>query len=377
MNTLEILLSKRWILKSEEKELYYQVKDDVGKYQEFLVEKTGYQLIVNPYLVKLEKIPAYPQSWMGIMEFREKTDYIFFCYVLMFLEDKENEEQFVLSELTEYLQSRCKELEVDWTLFVLRRSIIRVMKFCEQSGMLHVDDGSEEAFSKDYTSEVLYENTGVSKYFVKNFTRDIQNYEKPSDFEKEEWIDVDEDRGVVRRHRVYRGLLMSMGLFRTEETEEDFAYIRHYRNMISNDFSKYFDADLQVYKGSAFLVLGEDSRLGRRFPEDKVLSDILLLCFDLIRERFQTQEMYLKMNEEMVIPKEEFIHVAEECHEKYAEGFSKEYREMITSEFVKRIMEYMEELAFIRIEERVVHLYPSGAKIVGRYPEKFISRMDR
>lgn len=371
MNVLEVLLSKRWILKSREKELYYQVKDEMEKYQEFLVEKLGYQLIMNPYLIKLEKIPSVSQPWMGILEFKEKTDYIFFCYVLMFLEDKENDDQFVLSNLTEYIQGRCEEVKVDWTLFGLRRSLIRVMKFCEQVGMISVDDGSEEAFSKDYTTEVLYSNTGVSKYFVKNFTRDIQKFEEPSDFYQEEWIDLDEDRGVIRRQRVYKGLLMSMGLLRTEETEEDFAYIRNYRNMIGQDFSKYFDADLQVYKGSAFLVLGEDSRMGRRFPEDKILSDILLLCFDLIRERFSQKEFYLQINEELVIPKEEFIHVIEECHEKYAKGFSKEYREMLTSEFVKRVMEYMEELAFIWRDERMVHLHPAAGKIVGRYPEQF------
>lgn len=372
MNTLETLLSKRWILKAREKEAYYQVKDEVGKYQEFLVEKVGLQVISNPYLVKLEKIPAYPQTWMGILDFKEKTDYIFFCYVLMFLEDKENEEQFVLSELTEYVQSRCREVSADWTLFGLRRSLIRVMKFCEQSGMLNVNDGNEEAFSKDYTSEVLYENTGVSKYFVKNFTRDVKEYERPSDFGKEEWIDVDEDRGVVRRQRVYRGLLLSMGLLRTEETEEDFAYIRHYRNMIANDFSKYFDADLQVYRGSAFLVTGESSRMGRRFPEDKALSDISLLCFDLVREHIAGKERYQKKNEELLLPKEEFVRMLEECHNRYAKGFIKEYREMLTTEFVKRVTEYLEELAFLRVEDRLVHLHPACGKIVGRYPEKFL-----
>ena len=31
MRALEILLSKRWILKNREKELYYQIKDEIGK----------------------------------------------------------------------------------------------------------------------------------------------------------------------------------------------------------------------------------------------------------------------------------------------------------------------------------------------------------
>lgn len=36
-------------------------------------------------------------------------------------------------------------------------------------GILNLNDGSEENFARDDTSEVLYENTGVSRYFMKKF----------------------------------------------------------------------------------------------------------------------------------------------------------------------------------------------------------------
>ena len=48
MNTLEKLLSNRWFVKAQDKEGYYQVKDDVGEYRTFLTEKLGYHAIVNP-----------------------------------------------------------------------------------------------------------------------------------------------------------------------------------------------------------------------------------------------------------------------------------------------------------------------------------------
>ena len=51
MNTLETLLDRRWILKSRDRDLYYQVKDDLGGLRKFVTEKLGYPLIVNPYLV--------------------------------------------------------------------------------------------------------------------------------------------------------------------------------------------------------------------------------------------------------------------------------------------------------------------------------------
>lgn len=371
MNVLETLLSKRWILKNKEKELYYQAKDEVGKVKDFLVDKLGYQVIVNPYLIKVEKIPAQPENWMGIREFKEKEDYIFLCYILMFLEDKEAQEQFVLSALTEYIQAQCKEFQVDWTTYQYRRSLIRVMKFCVQSGMLNVDDGNEESFAKDYTSEVLYENTGVSRYFVKNFTTDISAYSNPQDFQGEEWIDVDMDRGIVRRQRVYRRLLMSMGFVRNEISEEDYIYIRNYRNPVQTDFAKYFDCDLQVYKSGAYLIMGEESRLGRCFPEERTVSDIALLCCGILRKTILDRPSGVPADEQVIMPMEEFDGIIEKCKELYGHGFIKSYRELTTLEFVAEVKNYMEEIELIEINGNQVCISPVTGRIVGAYPKDF------
>ena len=279
MNILEILLNRRWILKSRERELYYQVKEALasGGEKKFLREKLGYQIIVNQHMIKVEKLPAAAENWMGISEFSDTIEYEFFCIVLMFLEDKEAEEQFVLSNLTEYVQSQYEKEQVDWTVYRYRRHMIRVIKYCVSCGILNVNDGNEESFVKDNAGEVLYENTGVSRYFMKNFTQDIMALNMPEDFQKEEWIDVDEDRGVVRRQRVYRRILMSAGLYKDADTEEDFAYVRNYRNMIESDLAEWLDCELHVHRSSAYLVLGENSRLGRTFPEENTLSDVVLL----------------------------------------------------------------------------------------------------
>jgi uncharacterized protein (TIGR02678 family) len=371
MTVLEILLNKRWILKSREKELYYKVKDDIGEIKRFLTEKLGYQLIVNPYLIKVEKIPAEPQNWMGILDFKDKTDYLFFCYVLMFLEDKETEEQFVLSELTEYIQSQCKEIVVDWTIFQQRRCLIRVIKYCAESGMLAVNDGDEEEFARDYSSEVLYENTGVSRYFMKNFTTDIMSYTAPSDFEKAEWLDVKEDRGIVRRQRVYRSILMSMGMFKTEETEEDFAYIRNYRKMISGELEELLDCELQIHRTSAFLILGERCRLGRTFPEENTVSDIVLLCCGLLQKEIKNGNIQVPADECICLSAEQYEQILEKCKSIYGKGFNKTYREKTTAEFTREIAAYMEELQLIRKDGREVCLSTVIGKIAGEYPADF------
>lgn len=373
MNVLEILLNRRWILKSRDRELYYQVKEKLasGEEKKFLREKLGYQVIVNPYLIKVEKMPAVPENWMGILDFKEPVEYVFFCLVLMFLEEKEAEEQFVLSELTEYVQSQYEGEQIDWTVYRYRRHMIKVMKYCTACGLLNIDDGSEEGFARDYTGEVLYENTGASRYFMKNFTQDIMGYHSPEDFEKEEWIDVNEDRGIVRRQRVYRRLLMSMGMYKDSDSEEDFAYVRNYRNIIQGELSELFDCELQVHRNSAFLILNENSHLGRCFPEENTLSDIVLLFNRILQEKLQTGEIQVPLNEQISIPREAFQRFAEECRERFGAAWNKTYREMTFGEIYREMADYMKELMLIEEKQDEIVIRQAAGKITGVYPADF------
>lgn len=371
MNALEVLMSRRWILKSRDRELYYEMKDGIGEIKKFLTEKAGYQVIVNPYLIKAEKIPAKAESWMGIQEFTDPVEYAFFCLILMFLEDKEAEEQFVLSELTEYVQGNYQEAQVDWTVYSYRRHLIKVMKYCVEAGILDVDDGSEENFAKDAGSEVLYENTGASRYFMRNFTQDIMGYTDASDFQKAEWIGMDEERGIVRRHRVYRSLLMSPGIWRTEENEEDFAYVKNYRNMIQGDLETYIPCELQVYKSSAYLILGEECRMGRTLPEENTMSDILLLLGQLVREKVDQGAYEPRMNETIRISEEELRSLIEECRKRFGKGFGKTYRRMTTGEFYQEVSSCLFDLEFAERRRENVFLRPVLGRLIGKYPADF------
>jgi len=373
MKALEVLLSKRWILKSRDRELYYSVRDELPKFKSFLIEKLGFQVVVNSYLIKLEKIPAVAENWMGIKEFSDKMEYVIFMTVLMFLEEKDMGEQFVLSELTEYIQTTVEVESIDWTVYRSRKYLVKVMKYLVSEGILEINDGSEEDFQKDGISEVLYENTGVSRNFVKNFTRDISNFKGMADFYDGDFIDTDEDRGIVRRQRVYRKLLLSAGLYRNENTEEDFNYIRNFRGIIANDFEGLFDCNLHIHKSSAYLVINEGSRLGRAFPEESTLSDIVLLVNDLILNRIGENKLTPAVDESIILSLESFNELIEEAKRLYGNGFAKTYRDMTTKEICSVVTEYMLELGFIEYIGNDVKINPIVGKVAGRYPKDFES----
>lgn len=211
MRELEMLLDRRWILKSEDKDHYYKVRDAIGEIRKFATEKIGCQIIENSLLVKMEKIPAVPESFMGIGEFTSQEEYAFLCILLMFLEDKDAQDQFILSQLTEYIASNMPKGAVDWTLYSNRRKLVKVLRYASVQGILKVTDGSDDVFMDEQSGEVLYENTGASRYFMRNFSRDILEYRTPADFKESEWFEMDEVRGIVRRHRVYNRLLFLWG----------------------------------------------------------------------------------------------------------------------------------------------------------------------
>ena len=162
MKALEILFNRRWVLKSEDKDLYYQIRDAVGEVRKYTTEKLGCQIIDNSMLVKMEKIPVIPETFMGIQSFTSKEEYVYLCILLMFLEDKDAQEQFVLSQLTEYMTAVMPGEITDWTVYTNRRRLIRVLRYVVGQGMVTVTDGTDDLFMDDVSGEVLYENTGAS-----------------------------------------------------------------------------------------------------------------------------------------------------------------------------------------------------------------------
>lgn len=373
MRELEVLLDQRWVLKSEDKELYYKVRDSIGEIRWFATEKLGCQVLENSLLVKLEKIPAIPEDFMGIGDFTSQEEYAFMCVLLMFLEDKDPEDQFILSQLTEYIAANLPGEPIDWTLYTRRRHLVKVLRYAVSQGMLHITDGSDDVFMDEASGEVLYENTGASRYFMRSFSRDIMEYQKPEDFQESDWFEIGEERGIVRRHRVYKRLLFSVGLYSGSGMEEDFEYLKYYGRRLAEDLEQNFDCQLHIHKGSAFLLPGGDCHIGNDFPGNNAISDILLLCCAKIREKVQSGIWEPRYDETILVDRLDFERMLKELKEESGAGFTKQYREKTDSEFVREVLDAMERWMMAKriAKEQQVIIYPAAGKLSGRYPEDF------
>lgn len=372
MNELHELLNKRWIVRSRDKELYYKLKDASGDLRKFLSDKLGYQIIINPYVIKVVKTPGYAEPWMGIQEFESVMEYRIFCWLLIFLEDMEPNAKFVLSEICEFVQMQTTRDELDWTLRKHRGWLVNVIRFCIEQGIIDVYDGNQEEFGRNRESEALFGNLGTSKYFMRMFTQDIMTYETPKDFERSDWIDADETRGIVRRNRVYRRLALSMGMYRTDEDDADFDYVKSQRSLIEHDFQQFFNCHLDVHSSSAYLVISDEDTFGKSMPVKNMECDIIVLWNSHIREELEAERLTLNKFEILSLSKEELEISIEKMRQKYKKTFSKGYRDLTTKSFVETVIKSLIHYGFIKenTDTGYYHVYPIVGKINGTLVER-------
>lgn len=367
MNNIEILLEKRWILKEQDREQYYKIKDNIKELRSFFQEKLGYNLIVHQQFIRLDKVPGKPEPWMGIQEFTSKEEYEMFCYALVFLEDKEIEEQFILSHLTEFIQLQLGVNEDFWLKFTHRKMFVNVLKFCIKERLIIQDDGNSDSFVQNQDVEVLFENTGLSRYFMRSFTTDVFEFQTPMDVMLIDLFDSQQDRGVMRRQRIYRRLLLSCGIYREDEANDDFSYIRHYRKRIENDFNQLFPCELQVYKSSAFLILDEEIKVGQYFPKGNALDELVLICCSQIRKGIKNKDYQVNEYEIYEETKEKIKKRLQLVISKQMDYLPSTYRQKKKEQLIDMVYSRLEDIGFMEeIEDKVI-FYPVVAKITGEF----------
>lgn len=371
---LRILMEKFWILRLEEPETYQLIREREKVLKRYVEEKFGFDVIVHQHFIKLEKIPVETKSWMGIQDFQEPRDYAIFCCALAFTENHTVDEQFLLSDICEDIKDMYPgEIALDWTNYNHRRSLVRVIKKMEQLSILKPVEGQIDHFAMDEELEVLYETTIYARYFMRSYPKDLFEYDSVEEILKSEWDRHETDE---RRKRVYRKLMISPVVYRESEDDPDFAYIRNYRNRLSDDIEEHTLFRLEVFKNAALLVSDERKQELTLFPDQKAIMDVSLHFASYIREnkeRFQPNELgSIRMTSIM------FEQTVKEIHSIYGKGWSKQYREGSIKTTMNELIQNLLDWEMVTIEEETgaYLIRPLLGRISGKYPKKFLEEME-
>ena len=365
------LLESFIILKSKDRDKYYEIKDNIDENMSFIKDKLGYDLIIKEDFIKLEKIPSEPKSFMGIPGFTEIEEYIFFMILLMFLEDKNKEEQFVLSNLTEYISINYTNQKVEWTNFKTRKNLINVIKAAINIGIIEKNDGDEESFQKDENMDVLFENTGISRYIVRNFKSDIQNINSYE--ELLESNDLYFDKSSKRRNSVYRNLLLCPIVYNKGVDDSEYDYIKKYRGSINKELEENLNWSMDVHKNGALIVLKNPTNVKDTFPNQnkKGESEITLIINDKLHNMIKNAELEIKDNDTIIISNERFKNILLNIRKEEGHGFIKKFRECSDEFFIECIKEYMADFSMIIEDEENTIIMPLVSKVIGKYPKDY------
>lgn len=385
ITSLDILLENFWILKDFDTEKYEKIRSNLTEDEiKFIKQKLGYKLIINSYLIKLEKIPGLPREYMGLEDFNTKHEYFFLCMILLFLEDKARNEQFILSNLIEFIQNSVVNMElndliVDFNIFKQRQLMVKVLKFVRELGFIKLYDGDENKFAESISNDALYEVTGMSKYFARNFTSNILDCNTYMDIYENEMLGLKQDIGLERRQRVYRRLVMENIVYKEDEDDNDYMYIKNYKNLISKDLEMLFDSEFNVHKNGAYMVLSDEKSYKNVFPSNKSISDIVLLINKMIRKLVNEQDIIPQNDDVINIPVFVFDNIIKKVRDIYGAGFGKLYRDMEQEKYIYEVMMYMKKFDMIRenIESKMIRIMPIVFKIGGTYSEEFLEYIDK
>ena len=382
MTTFEKLLENYWFVKDRDSNEYNSIKVDLDtETQNFIKNKLGYKLIVNPYVIKMEKIPGKPQSFMGIETFTSKLEYMFLCLILIYLEEKTRGEQFILSGLIDYIKNLSAEIDmqdikIDFTLYPQRKAMVNVLRFIKEMGFIIMYDGDETKFAENIENDILYEVTGVSKYFMRNFSSNISDCNLYTDIYEKEKLVLEQDKGKERRQRIYRRLFTENVVYKEENDDQDYNYIRNYRNVINQDVDKMLESTLEVHKNGAYILLTENKNYKNTFPSNKAISDVVAFINTIIVENTIKNEYKKNIDDTINITEIQMSKLIRTVKEKYSKGFSKEYREMPEDKMLTEVVKYMEQFDMLRCDQnnKGYIIMPMCFKIIGKYPQEFINK---
>lgn len=359
---LELLLNNFIITKENNKDDYYKVKSKIKQIREFTTSKLGCDIIINSSLIKLEKIPSMIDNTFKIENFDNIKDYIFFILLIMFLEEKTPNEQFILSNLTNFIINTVsaidkKEINIDFKDYTTRKSLVDTLKYAIKIGIIRLIDGNDLLFKESVESEALYENTGISHYIMRQFKDDIFTFTKPTDF-----LNVIDSEDILnkKRYSTYRTLLFYPNYDYSDFDTDIYNYFINYRSRIINDLNNILDGDLLIYDNVALLTTTEkNARL--TFPNSrKVVHDIILLVNDYIINEIDN----------LKLTKFEFEQILIKIKEENNKYFSKEYREMKHNKFFEIITNTMEKFKLLKIEDNIFKFSPVIYLISGNYPKE-------
>lgn len=367
---MKALLYNFWITKDKNRDLYYQIKNNQSEIKDFISKNLGSNLIIHDKFIKLEKIPTITKSNAKLNNFSSVLEHVILTIMLLFLEDKTKGDYFVLSDLIEYVKNTSITLELnhipDWNKVQDRRCLSNVISLLEKLEIIKIKDSSKVSFIESKEAEVLYESLGTSNYLMRMFDNDINELITPEDFIKDEFTGQDEEKGDVRRYKVFRNILYTPAVSSKDLSSNELDYIKRNRTYIKSEIDKKLNMEVEITNNLTILYDEESTTQKDNFPNSKKLTEIVLMVNEKILEEINNNKIMLDNYEIASVKEDYFENIIKEIKRTKAPYVGKTLLRETDKKFYTMILEYMEKYNIVEKKNDEIIIYPTVARLIGK-----------
>ncbi|MCY0895356.1 MAG: TIGR02678 family protein [Alicyclobacillaceae bacterium] len=377
------LLSRPWVTKGQDPELFARVKDHYGALRDWFANHAGYALLLTRQFVKLEKVPASYQSWMGIGSFYGPRDYALFTYGLWYLEGRADKEQFLLSEMVETIRDHLvgDGWEVDWGNYDHRLSMVRALKKLRELSAITSIEGEEAGWVRDEAgANVLYEASSLARYVLRRFPKELMAYASLEELYEVERTDnplAESEEQVVsmearlRRHQVFRRLLLEPVVYDWDWTEAERRYVQTQRAWLIQQMEEAIGLAGRRFREGLYFYWPDLLAEMDLFPSQSASSDLVLLVANAVRTEMAGGTAAYGVDElgAVRMTRGEFERILLALREMYEPYWTKDYREKSTTHLAEDVLQQMEDWNLATVDDATgVVLLPALSRFSGAYP---------
>lgn len=356
---LDLLFENFWIIRDEMPDEYRFLRRHQEALAKELRQRFGMSLFIRPQFIQLLKRPHNLAPWMGEVGFSETLDYVLFCCGMAFVEDREAGSPFMMDELIREMELMVPEkTALDWTNYLHRRSIVKVLKKMISLHVIENVQGQTELFEQsEDNQEVLFVITAQARYFLARAPQSYLEYPKFEDF----WKDINASSALENNQIVYQRLMMEPQIQRNEENEDFFSRLRNYFRYISDFTDNQTSYQFELYKDYGSFTLEQRDAAKEIFPSRLVVDEILVQLATLVRGENKTKDAYGVIQFSL----EEWQKLIEKLKDQYHNFWSKEFRELSMKELSHRLQSRGEDWEMLKISNELVSVYPVFSRVIG------------
>ncbi|MBW7474311.1 TIGR02678 family protein [Paenibacillus oenotherae] len=364
---VEVLMEDFIVERRSDTDTFREILNNEKTIRRFVTENFGYQLKIDSDQAKLEKVPYYAREWMGIKEFRDEIDYMFLMSILAFLEKKQPEEGFLLSDIIEETKQFLYNIQlVDWKKRQDRKSFVNAIQYVTNLNLVYIRDGEIESFEESEDGEVLYFTTSLIRYMFRNFSKPIEQIESIEAFLMDGL-----DTGNPH-HTLMRKLYFEPVVFFNELSEQEREFIARQRNyeIIKKAIEVHTGFELERSLKCIYLIKKERKRHLKQHPHYNNESYIVTQVAKELSDRLSV--MQEKPLELWVLSDQEFEDVLQKAKRKNELAWPNTLRQWSFIEYKHMVIQYAREWKLAEYNDITweITIYPTFIRTIGEYHEE-------